>query len=415
MPPTAPIELLAPAGSFESLQAAIQAGADGIYFGVEQLNMRARATSNFKLADLKKIATICHKNNIKAYLALNTILYDHDLQLTNKICLAAKKANIDAAIVSDIAAMTIARKHNLTVHISTQANVSNIEAVKFYAQFADTIVLARELTLQQIKAITHAIKQENIRGPNKELIKIEIFIHGALCVAISGKCYMSLATSNASANRGACLQNCRKAYIVTDEETGEQLKIENKYVMSPSDLCTIEFLDKLVESGATIFKIEGRAKGPEYVYTTTKVYKEALDSILQDTYGKTKIQAWLAHLQSVYNRGFWQGGYYLGKKINEWSAAYGSKATHEKIGVGYILNYFSKPNVAEIQLQESDLFVGDKIIITGPTTGIIESTVNTIFLNNQIVTTARQGSSVTINVVSKVRKNDRVFKIKERK
>ncbi len=373
--------------------------------------MRARAANNFKLTDLKKITSLCHKHNVKAYLALNTILYDHDMILTEKICKAAKKANLDAVIVSDIAAITIARKHNLNIHLSTQTNISNIEAVKFYAQFADTIVLARELTLQQIKAITNAIHRQNIRGPNNHLINIEIFIHGALCVAISGKCYMSLATSNASANRGACLQNCRKSYIITDEETGEQLKIDNKYVMSPSDLCTIEFLDQLVDSGAVVFKIEGRAKGPEYVYTTTKVYKEALESIENGSYTKSKIKTWLTQLQTVYNRGFWQGGYYLGKKVNEWSGAYGSKATEEKVGVGYILNYFSKPNIAELFLQESGLVVGDKILIVGPTTGIITSTIQTIFQNKKSISTAEKGSPITINITSKVRKNDRVFKI----
>ena len=405
------IELLSPAGSFETLRAAIQAGANAIYFGVEQLNMRARAANNFTLKDLSKISKICQKHNIKSYLALNTILYDHDIPLMKKICDAAKSHHIDAIIASDHAAIQYAHSIGLPIHISTQCNVTNLDSIKWYAQFANTIVLARELTLQQINHITKQIALQNIRGPNNQLIKIEIFIHGALCVAISGKCYMSLATYNASANRGACLQNCRREYRVIDEETGDELKIDNKYIMSPKDLCTIGFLDKLLDAGVSVLKIEGRAKGPEYVYTVTKAYRDAIDSYYANTYTPQKIKQWTTQLETVYNRGFWQAGYYLGKQLGEWSGAYGSKATTEKLIVGHVQNYFPKAKIVQIQLDANYLNLNDTILITGPTTGIIETKVTSILSNNQSLQSAPQHSSITLPINKTVRKNDKVYKI----
>ncbi len=407
-------ELLSPAGSFETLMAVIQGGADAIYFGVEQLNMRARAANNFTLKDLSKISKICQKHNIKSYLALNTILYDHDLPLMKKICDAAKLYHINAIIASDHAAIQYAHTIGLPVHISTQCNVSNIDTIRWYAPFADTIVLARELTLQQIDHITKQIKAQNICGPNGNLIKIELFIHGALCVAISGKCYMSLATYNASANRGACLQNCRREYRVIDEETGDELKIDNKYIMSPKDLCTIGFLDKLLDAGVSVFKIEGRAKGPEYAYTVTKAYRDAIDSYYTNTYTPEKIKQWTAQLETVYNRGFWQAGYYLGKQLGEWSGAYGSQATSEKVNIGFVQNYFPKVKIVQIKLDANSLNLNDTILITGPTTGIIETKVNSIVCNNQSLQSAPKNSSITTTLIQKVRKNDRVYKILSR-
>ncbi|MBS3115009.1 U32 family peptidase, partial [Candidatus Woesearchaeota archaeon] len=320
------IELMSPVGSYESLAAAIQAKADSIYFGVGELNMRSRAAYNFTVKDLKKIADICKKNNIKSYLTLNVVVYDNEFKAIKKLCDAAKKAKISAVIASDLAVIQYANKIKLPVHISTQANVSNIEAVRFYSRYADVIVLARELTLEQIRNIAKEIKKQNMRGPNKQLVKIELFIHGAMCVSISGKCQMSLALYNEPANRGKCLQACRRAYRVIDEETGDELVIDNKYVMSPKDLCTIGFIDKLIEAGVSVFKIEGRGRSPEYVYTVTKVYKEAVESYFNGSYTKTKIKHWTSELEKVFNRGFWQGGYYLGKKLGEWSGTYGSKA-----------------------------------------------------------------------------------------
>ena len=409
-----PIELLSPAGSFETLRAAIQAGANAIYFGVEQLNMRARAANNFTLKDLSKISKICQKHNIKSYLALNTILYDHDIPLMKKICDAAKSHHIDAIIASDHAAIQYAHSIGLPIHISTQCNVTNLDSIKWYAQFANTIVLARELTLQQINHITKQIALQNIRGPNNQLIKIEIFIHGALCVAISGKCYMSLATYNASANRGACLQNCRREYRVIDEETGDELKIDNKYIMSPKDLCTIGFLDKLLDAGVSVLKIEGRAKGPEYVYTVTKAYRDAIDSYYTNTYTSEKIKQWTIQLETVYNRGFWQAGYYLGKQLGEWSGAYGSQATTEKVIVGHVQNYFPKAHIAQLQLDANYLNLNDTILITGPTTGIIETKVTSILSNNQSLQSAPQHSSITLPINKTVRKNDKVYKVLSR-
>ena len=403
------VEIMSPVGSYEALMGAIKAGADSVYFGVDRLNMRSRAANNFTVKDMKKIASMCKKNNIKSYLTLNTILYDFDLELMKKLCKEAKKAGITAIIANDISAIEYAHSIELKVHISTQANVSNIEAVKFYSKYSDVIVLARELTLKQVEKIINEIKKQKIKGPSGELVKIELFVHGALCVSIAGKCYMSLSQYGASANRGLCLQPCRRSYKVIDGETGDELKIENKYVMSPKDLCTIGFLDKLVNAGVSILKIEGRGKGPEYVYTVTKTYKEAVQSISNGTYTKEKIANWNKELETVYNRGFWQGGYYLGKKLGEWSGAYGSKATKEKVYIGLIENYFIKPNVAQIKIETGKLKIGDEVMITGPTTGILQFKLESLFVNEKQAREGKKGDDLTIKVPGKVRKNDKLY------
>jgi putative protease len=405
------VEIMAPAGSFESLHAAIKAGADSVYFGIKQLNMRSKAANNFQLKDLKKISEIAKKHKIKTYLTVNTVMYDNDLQLLNNILDAAKENKITAIIASDIAAIQLARNKNIEVHISTQANVSNIEAVKFFANFADVIVLARELRLSQIKKITAAIKKEKIKGPKGKLIQIELFVHGALCVAVSGKCFMSLATYNHSANRGMCLQNCRRSYKVTDTETGDELILDNEYVMSPKDLCTISVLDKLIHAGTEIFKLEGRGRSPEYVYTVTKVYKEAAKAIQNKTYTKKKIDNWIKELETVFNRGFWHGGYYLGNKMGEWSEAYGSKATERKVYLGKALNYYTKAKIAHFQLETKGTKVGDNIIISGPTTGIIKATIKEMRVDEKKASTAKKGQEITLPIKELVRKNDKLFKI----
>ncbi len=409
------IEIMSPAGSYESLESAIKAGADSVYFGIEQLNMRARASNNFTLNDLKKIANRCNKGKIKTYLTLNTILYDYDISLMKKICDSAKKAGINAVIASDISAIVYANSIGLEAHISTQTNVSNLEAVKFYSKFADVVVLARELTLQQIKNICDEIKKQNIRGPSGNLIRIEIFCHGALCVAISGKCYMSLATSNASANRGACLQNCRKSYKVIDEETGDELKIDNKYIMSPKDLCTIGFIDKLLDSGISVLKIEGRGRSPDYVYAVTKAYREAVESVLNKTYTQEKINNWIKELEKVYNRGFWQGGYYLGKKLGEWSGGYGSQSKKENIFIGIARHYFPKTQIGEFILQTGEIELGDEIIITGKTTGIIHQKIESLYVNEKPVSKAKKGEIITIKLNERIRKNDKLYVVTDRK
>ena len=406
------IELMSPVGSYESLAAAIQAKADSIYFGVGELNMRSRAAYNFTVKDLKKIADICKKNNIKSYLTLNVVVYDNEFKAIKKLCDAAKKAKISAVIASDLAVIQYANKIKLPVHISTQANVSNIEAVKFFSKYAGVIVLARELTLEQIRNIAKEIKKQNMRGPNKQLVKIELFIHGAMCVSISGKCQMSLALYNEPANRGKCLQACRRAYRVIDEETGDELVIDNKYVMSPKDLCTIGFIDKLIEAGVSVFKIEGRGRSPEYVYTVTKVYKEAVESYFNGSYTKTKIKHWTAELEKVFNRGFWQGGYYLGKKLGEWSGTYGSKAAKEKVYIGLIENYFPKPNAAQIKIESGKLDINDDILIIGPTTGVLQFKLESLFVKEKHSKTGKKGEDVTIRVPNKVRKNDKLYIVK---
>ncbi len=402
------IEIMAPAGSYESLMAAINAGADSIYFGVEQMNMRSRS-ANFTFDDLPNVVKICKEHSVKSYLTVNTIVYDHDMALVKKICDAAKKAGVSAIIGMDIAAIQYARSIGLEVHASTQINISNIEAVKFFASFCDVVVLARELTLKQIKTIVSEIKKQQIKGPNGKLVEIEIFVHGALCIAISGKCHMSLATFNASANRGACLQNCRRAYRVVDDETGEELKIDNKYVMSPSDLCTLPFLDQILNTGVSVLKIEGRGRSPDYVDETVRCYKEAVVAIKNGEFTKEKIDSWMKRLKSVYNRGFWEGGYYLGKKINEWAGVEGSKTSVEKHLVGKITNYYDKLGVASALLEARRLCSGDKIMITGPTTGVVKLDAETLHTDKGVVNKAEKKQEVSFKVPSKVRKGDKLF------
>ncbi|EKD43301.1 MAG: hypothetical protein ACD_72C00357G0004 [uncultured bacterium] len=408
------IDIMSPAGSFASLHTAIKAGANSVYFGIEQLNMRARAANNFKITDLPEIVSICNKNNIKTYLTVNTILYDHDLVMMKKICDAAKANNITAVIASDIAALQYAHSVGLEVHISTQQNVSNIEAVRFFANFADVVVLARELTLNQIEKIIKQIKEFNITGPKGELVRIELFAHGALCVAISGKCYMSLATQNASANRGACTQNCRRTYRVTDEESGEELVLDNQYIMSPKDLCTIGFLDKIIGAGVSVLKLEGRGRSADYVHTVTKCYREAADAVENNTYTADKVEKWIKELETVYNRGFWHGGYYLGKQLGEWSGVHGSKATKHNIQIGRVTNYFKKNKVAEFSIESGDLSIGDDLLIIGDNTGVLKFKLENFYLNDKPSTIAKKGDVITIPVVGTVRINDKLFLSKDR-
>lgn len=404
-------EIMSPAGSWDTLNAAIQGGADSVYFGIEQLNMRARAANNFKIAELPEIVRHCSESGVKTYLTLNTILYDHDIPLMKRICDEAKKAGVTAVIACDLAGIQYAHSINLEVHISTQQNISNIEQVKFFASYADVVVLARELTIKQIQYICDQVKKQDIRGPKGELVEIEIFVHGALCVAISGKCHMSLHTQNASANRGACVQNCRRAYKVVDEETGEELVLDNQYVMSPKDLCTVMFLDEILKTGVRVLKIEGRGKAPDYVYTVTKVYKEAAQSVLEKTFTKEKIATWMNELGTVYNRGFWEGGYYLGKKLGEWSASSGSKATKEKICIGKSTNFFVKSNIAEFVIESGELNVGEEVWVTGPTTGILQMTLKELYVDGIQKDQAVKGDLVTFAVEKRVRRADKLFRV----
>lgn len=404
------IELLAPVGSYESLMAAIQGGANAVYFGIGELNMRAHSSRSFGLSDLRKIVSICRKNGIRAYLTVNTVIYDAEASRMRKIVSAAKKAGISAVIASDQSVINYARSINLNVHISTQVNISNTEAVKFYAAFADVMVLARELNLLQVKKISSAIKKEKINGPSGHPVKLEIFVHGALCMSISGKCYLSLHEHNYSANRGACLQSCRRAYLVQDRETGAQLEIENEYIMSPKDLCTIGFLDKIIESGASVFKIEGRARSPEYVKTVTECYREAIDSVSDGSYSKEKIDQWTNRLLSVFNRGFWDG-YYLGRKLGEWNDAYGSKATKRKIYLGKNTNYFAKIGVAEFLIESGSLKPGDSVLIIGPTTGVVEVTLEELRTNSGPQSLVKKGDVCAFKVKEFIRKSDKLYKL----
>ncbi len=404
------LELMAPVGSYESLAAAIQAGADSVYFGVEQLNMRAKSTNNFTTDDLQNIVKICNENNIKSYLVVNTIIYDHDIRLMKQLVDIAKKSGITAIIASDQAVINYAFSKGIELHISTQVNVSNIETLKFYAHFADVMVLARELSLKQVAKITETIEKEQITGPSGQLIRVEIFAHGALCMAISGKCYLSLHEQNSSANRGACLQTCRKSYIVTEKETGYELEVDNEYIMSPKDLSTIGFVDKILKAGVKVFKIEGRARPPEYVKTVTECYSEAINAVLDGSYNKEKIEKWEERLSTVFNRGFWDG-YYLGRKLGEWSKDYGSKATKTKEYLGKGSNYFSKLKVAEFQLQAGSLKVGDEILITGPTTGVIQTIVKEIRVDLKNTEEAHKGQTISVPIDEKVRRADKLYKL----
>ena len=408
------IEIMAPVGSYESLMAAIQSGADSVYFGVEHLNMRSRSANNFSIEDLRKIARIASENGVKTYLTLNVEVFDNETQLMHDVLDAAKTAGVSAVIAADIAVIQYARAINLEVHISTQVNITNIEAVKFYSGFADVIVLAREINLGRVCEISNRINEQQIKGPSGELVRIEMFIHGALCMGISGKCYLSLHEMNSSANRGSCLQTCRRAYTVSDKETGAELEIDNEYIMSPKDLKTIHFLNKILDAGVSVLKIEGRARSPEYVKTTVKCYREAVDAYFDGTFSEEKIIDWDKKLSSVFNRGFWDG-YYLGQRLGEWSGNYGSKATHKKIYIGKCTNYFTKIQVAEFKLEAMDLNVGDEIIITGPTTGVEQITVQEIRVDLEPVETGKKGEMISIPIKTKLRRADKIFKVVDAK
>lgn len=404
------IEIMAPAGSYEALRAAIQGGANSIYFGIEQLNMRARASNNFTLEDLKEIASICNKSKIRSYITLNTILYDHDISLMKNIVKTAKESGISAIIAADQAAINYANSIGMEVHISTQANVTNAETVKFYSHFADVMVLSRELSLKQVHDITKAVKREKIKGPSGKPIEIEIFVHGALCMAVSGKCYLSLHTYNSSANRGACNQNCRHSYEVIDTETGEKLEIDNEYIMSPKDLCTIGFIDQVIDAGVRVLKIEGRGRAPEYVKTTTQCYREAVDSYFDGSYSQEKVDAWMKRLETVFNRGFWDG-YYLGQRLGEWTNRYGSSATKKKIYLGKGTKYFPQAGVGEFSMESHTLEVGDEILVTGPTTGVLERTIEELRVNFEKVEKASKGDVVSIFINERIRPSDRLYKV----
>jgi U32 family peptidase len=403
------IELMAPAGSYEALTAAIQGGANSVYFGVEQLNMRTKSTHNFTIEDLEKIATICQENGLKSYLTLNTIVYDHDIKLMQRICDEAKAAGITAIIASDHAVMNYCRKIGMTIHISTQTNVTNIETVEFYSVYADVMVLSRELSLMQVESIAKEIKRRQITGPSGELVRLEVFGHGALCMAVSGKCYLSLHSNFSSANRGACIQNCRKSYIVTDKDTGQELEIQNEYIMSAKDLCTINFLDKISEAGVSVLKIEGRGRSADYVYKTTKCYREAIDSIREGTYSQEKIDAWMTELSTVFNRGFWDG-YYLGRLMGEWNDEYGSKATKRKIYVAKGITHYAKSGVAEFLMEAHDVKPGDEVLIIGPTTGVIEYTLPELFVDGQQAEKGQKGERITFKIDEKIRPSDKLYK-----
>lgn len=404
------IELMAPAGNFESLQAALDNGADSVYFGVEQLNMRARASINFTLDDLEEISNRCKAKGVRTYLTLNTIIYDHDLTIVKTLINKAKEADISAIIAMDQAVIAMAREVGMEVHISTQINITNFETLKFYAMFADTIVLSRELSLRQVKKITQQIEKEQVKGPSGRLIEIEIFGHGALCMAVSGKCYMSLHTYNSSANRGACKQNCRKKYTVIDQESGIEMEIDNEYIMSPKDLCTIDILDQVADAGIKVLKIEGRGRAPEYVAKVIKAYREAIDNIFEGTYSKEKVIVWMQELEKVYNRGFWNG-YYLGQKLGEWSKGSGSHATQKKVYIGKGVHYFPKAKIGEFKLEAFDISIGDIILITGPTTGAKEMEIKEMFVNDKKGAKAQRGDTITIPLDFRIRPSDKLYKI----
>ena len=410
MTTTGKIELMAPAGSFESLQAALDNGADSVYFGVEQLNMRARSSINFTLDDLDEIARRCTEKNVRTYLTLNTIIYDHDLSIIKTLLDRAKQAHITAVIAMDQAVIAYARQIGMEVQISTQINITNIETVKFYALFADTMVMSRELSLRQIKKICEQIEREQVKGPSGNLVEVEIFGHGALCMAVSGKCYLSLHSHNSSANRGACKQNCRKKYTVIDQESGFEIELDNEYMMSPKDLCTLDFLDQVIDTGAKVLKIEGRGRAPEYVATVIRTYREAIDAYYEGTYTKKKVERWMEALATVYNRGFW-GGYYLGQKLGEWSGVPGSQATQKKVYIGKAMHFFPKTNISEFKIEAFDIKRGDKLLITGPTTGVQELILEDMYVNDQLSESAKKGDSCTFRTEFRTRPSDKLYKI----
>ena len=402
-------EIMAPVGSRESLQAAIQAGAGSVYFGVGRLNMRAHSANTFTTDDLRDIAATCAEHGIKTYLTVNTIIYVGDMDDMHRIVDAAKEAGITAVIASDMAVITYCRKAGVEVHLSTQLNISNIEALKFYAQFADVAVLARELTMDQVEEIHRQVEEQDVCGPSGRRVRIEMFCHGALCMAVSGKCYLSLDNAGRSANRGECMQLCRRSYVVTDAETGTQLEIDNKYIMSPKDLKTVRFIDRMMKAGVRVFKIEGRARGPEYVYTVVKCYKEAIASVLDGTFTDEKKDQWDERLATVFNRGFWDG-YYQGQLLGEWNKNYGSNATERKVYVGRGVKYFSRLGVAEFACEAAEFSVGDKMLVTGPTTGVMYVTVEEIHDDTHAVTTAQKGTRVSFRGPDKVRAGDKLLK-----
>ncbi|MFN8308997.1 MAG: peptidase U32 family protein [Chitinophagales bacterium] len=404
------VELMAPAGSFECMMAAIKAGCNSVYFGVEQLNMRARAANNFTLDELPRIAQMGKEHQVRTYLTLNTILYDHDIALMKQIVDAAKASGITAIIASDHAVMSYARKVGVEIHVSTQCNVSNFETVEFYAEFADVIVLSRELSLRQVADISAKIKRRNLTGPSGRLIELEIFAHGALCMAVSGKCYLSLHSHYASANRGACVQNCRRGYIVTDKEDGTELEIDNEYIMSAKDLCTIDFIDKILDAGVSVLKIEGRGRSADYVYTTTKAYNQAIDAYLDGSISAEKIARWKEELSQVFHRGFWDG-YYLGRTMGEWTDAAGNKAGKKKVYLARGVKYFDKVKAAEFVCETGTLSEGEEIIITGPTTGYVQLQAGSMRVNNLPVTQVKQGETFSMAVSEKIRPSDKLYKL----
>ncbi len=405
------IELMAPAGDFTSLQAALDNGADSIYFGVEQLNMRARASMNFTILDLPEISKRCKEKGVRTYLTLNTIIYDHDLSIIKTLLDKAKEADLTAVIAMDQAVIAYARQIGMEVHISTQINITNIETVRFYSLFADTMVMSRELSINQIKKICQQIEKEQIKGPSGNLVEVEIFGHGALCMAVSGKCYLSLHSHNSSANRGACKQNCRKKYTVVDQETGFEIELDNEYMMSPKDLCTIGFLDEITDAGVKVLKIEGRGRAPEYVATVTKCYREAIDSIAEGTFSKDKVEGWMKQLETVYNRGFWSG-YYLGQELGEWSSNSGSSATQKKVYIGKGRHFYPKSNIAEFLIEAYDLNIGDRVLIQGPTTGSQEIVIEHMMVDGKEgATKASKSDVVTFKTDFRVRPSDKLYKI----
>jgi U32 family peptidase len=406
------IEIMAPVGSLEALSAAIQAGAGSVYFGVGKLNMRSKSSQNFSLDDLAEIAAVCQKNNIKSYVTINTVVFDSELSAMRELVDAVKKNGITAIIASDQAVIQYARACGVEVHMSTQCNITNIEAVRYYSQFADVMVTARELSIDQVKEITNAIIEQQIKGPNGDLVKIEIFVHGALCMAVSGKCYLSLDLMNSSANRGACLQPCRRAYNVKDKDQEVEMDIENEYIMSPKDLNTISFLDRILDAGVRVLKIEGRGRSPEYVKVVTAVYREAVEAVQNGTFNPQKVEKWNERLSAVYNRGFWDG-YYLGRKTGEWTENYGSQATQRKVYVGKINNYFNKLQVAEIKMETQSLKVGDSILVIGPTTGVFEDVVSEIRVDLKSVETTLKGENCSIPTKEILRRGDKVYKLVE--
>ncbi len=404
------IEIMSPVGSMESLMAAIQAGAGSVYFGIGKLNMRSRSSKNFTIDDLKEITRICGEHGVRSYITLNTVIYDEEIDEMKEIIDVAKKSGVSAIIAADHSVIAYARSRGVEVHMSTQANITNLDAVKFYAAFADVMVTARELSLDKVKAITDGIEAENITGPGGEKIKIEIFVHGALCMAVSGKCYLSLDNMNYSANRGACMQLCRRSYSVTDKDTGLELEVDNEYIMSPKDLKTIDFLDKILDAGVSVLKIEGRGRSPEYVKTVTRCYREAVEAYFDGSFSPEKAEQWTNDLTTVYNRGFWDG-YYLGRKMGEWSEQYGSQASKKKIYVGKVTNYFTKIGVAEVLIEATPLLKDDEIYIIGPTTGVVEARVSEIRVDEKEASEAKQGEHCSIPIPDFLRRSDKLYKL----